>query len=96
MKLEGLLELTQCPFRALNLTTWDDSQTTEKQKDTINCVVLSTEPKSLSGATDKNIECVFVKQVKPGFTTYQTQVKYFCALSKIEEKATKNNKTNII
>ena len=36
------------------------------------------------------------KEVKPGFTTYQPQIKYFCALSKIEEKATKNNKTNII
>ena len=34
-----------------------------------------------------------IKQVKPSFTTYQPQIKYFCALSKIEEKLTKNNKT---
>ena len=33
-----------------------------------------------------------LKQVKPGFTNYQPQLKYFRALSQIEEKTTKNNK----
>ena len=48
------------------------------------------------GASHIKTTPIVQKQVKPGFTTYQPKIKYFCALSKIEEKATKNNKTNII
>ena len=41
---------------------------------------------------ESKYEVYEVKQVKPGFTTYQPQLKDFMAWSKIEETATKTIK----
>ena len=48
--------------------------------------LLGVDPRTLSRITDANLDYVYVKQVKPGFTNYQPQPKYSLALSKIEGK----------